>query len=146
MLVTDSNNCQVGAGTFVSSVGIRDHESFNNGIQIFPNPASGELNFYFPGSTGNGQLSIFNSLGVEVFSKTLAGEEAKKFSITQNFSAGIYSVVFRKNESVWLSKLVMAWCLEAWQEGEAGGVCGGGEAVDRRLSASSIFKSPIAER
>jgi hypothetical protein len=81
----------------------------SNAISVFPNPASGKLNFKWNASgTEYLNVHLYNSIGAEV----LRGEKIKVNSVTENqidisqLSSGIYMLVI-DNGNVRVTKKIV---------------------------------------
>ena len=85
-----------------------DNESYN--IDIFPNPASQEINLHFVVSTNqNISISISNSIGKIVFEKFLNdffGQYKQTINVS-TFSRDIYVVKLITENKVYIQKLIV---------------------------------------
>jgi hypothetical protein len=92
-IVTFSEDCSVGVHDIVNS----------SGLIIYPNPATSNLNLtsYLINETTT--ISIFNSLGQQVFVPLLQQEENRVTLYTTHLAAGVYSLVLN-NSSQQVSK------------------------------------------
>lgn len=84
-------------------------ETFNLGINLYPNPAKDNLTVELSFLTKNAQLRIINVLGQTVFSEIViasTGKTTKQIN-TSNLSKGIYSVVIESNSTKVIKKLVV---------------------------------------
>ncbi|HRN42562.1 MAG TPA: T9SS type A sorting domain-containing protein, partial [Vicingus sp.] len=78
-------------------------------VQIYPNPASNELNIYFDEQAGgNVKISITNALGQIVFNESFSGNELNTLKISLNeIPSGFYHVSFATDEELKTQKLII---------------------------------------
>jgi len=88
------------------AVGIDELGEGENGISLFPNPATDELSvngFLFSAKT---EINIYNTLGEKILSKEIAaGEKEVKLNV-KNLAAGIYVVRINDEKINWAGKFV----------------------------------------
>jgi hypothetical protein len=76
---------------------------------VFPNPArDGFFTIDFPAVTFSAHLRVFNTLGVEVFSKELGSGQKRQVLIdTQGWARGVYVAVFESGPGTLRSKILI---------------------------------------
>ena len=89
-----------------ASTGIRTLATKNNTIQIYPNPTNGRLFIESAfGWSNNVNMSVYNMVGAEVFTKTIAAG-TKDFNIDLSGSPkGMYIITFNDGNSITTEKV-----------------------------------------
>lgn len=89
-----------------------DASSENHGINLFPNPTTGEVSIMFPGLKHDveGQIKIYDPLGKEMLTRQLNPEENMiRLDLDESrFSCGIYYVVLMANGNVQTKRLIIS--------------------------------------
>jgi hypothetical protein len=73
-------------------------------LKIFPNPTIGELVFTFS-QPSEFQLTIVNSLGVEILTKNYPESELVNVDLS-SLTAGVYSIKIETENQIWYRKVV----------------------------------------
>ncbi len=82
--------------------GLLDLESY---FSVFPNPNNGQ--FAVVNSAGfNGQLKIYNAVGQQVYTQSLAGDNVIQCNLS-NQDAGMYIIQVTTDNGVWNSRVVL---------------------------------------
>jgi cyanophycinase-like exopeptidase len=91
-----------------SSTSVESPED-NQALLVFPNPArDGFFTVDFPAVISSAQLRVFNTLGVEVFSKELGSGQKRPVLIdTQGWARGVYVAVFEFGPGTLRSKILI---------------------------------------
>ena len=101
--VYDNDNIFLATLNADSLSGIADDGHSLKGIIIYPNPASEYFNIHLP-DINYSQLEIFNSVGREIFSASLSGNDQK--INTSTFPSGLYMIrISNRQNQFLLSKL-----------------------------------------
>lgn len=111
--ITNSNNCtSLVSNTLNVTVitGVRNNSSIINSLELYPNPASQNLNINIQSKqNANAQLRIFDVSGKEMFIndiKITKGETLQKIDVS-NFAKGIYVIQLTDVEGITNAKFVV---------------------------------------
>jgi hypothetical protein len=104
--VMDANGCSA-CDTVVISYPSSIAEISQSGIQIYPNPASGQFSIEFSEQIQirNGELKIFDATGREVYSDQVINRNL--YIVNQNYSPGIYFIKLRDGENMIIGKVLI---------------------------------------
>jgi len=97
------NGCIDTSICIMSTVGI-NHYIFNDGITIYPNPASDVLTFNSHSSLIN-SIEIYNALGEKVYSDVIMQKSACSINISA-FAKGVYVVKVRTDKGLEVEKII----------------------------------------
>ncbi|HLG35646.1 MAG TPA: T9SS type A sorting domain-containing protein [Bacteroidia bacterium] len=81
-------------------------EIISGALHSFPNPAINELTVNGFSFSGNGELTIYNTLGEKILSKEIAAGEKEINLNVKNLAAGIYVVKVNGGKLHWAGKFV----------------------------------------
>lgn len=98
--VTRYNVVKLNRGT----VGINGKDRIDKFLEIFPNPASNQLNIYFP-TRGSGQVSIFDLSGKMLLNEIYFGDQIQVD--VSDFPSGMYLIRVADDEKVAVKKFVV---------------------------------------
>jgi hypothetical protein len=92
----------------VFSVGVEDNEIESKILDIYPNPATDNINITFAGKTDDIQLSIYNISGKEVFTQHIQnqGLNQKRIDVSQ-FEKGIYFITLTTANNKITQKIII---------------------------------------
>lgn len=100
VIINDSNGCGTASSFVLINTGILSVPFSGSWIQIFPNPASDEINLHFPVQFDQGTIEIINLQGEIVFSKSISGFNSLTFG-SSNLPDGIYLIrVFKESNQI----------------------------------------------
>ena len=109
--VVDNNNC-FGADTVKVTfdscvfVGIKQLNSSNVNIKIYPNPSSGKFNLSVDGLKDAADLSIFNMQGQVIYKHQIPGDSIQQIDIS-DFASGIYFVKLMNKDIQKIEKVII---------------------------------------
>jgi PKD repeat protein len=93
--VSNGFECKIATG--INVVGIAE-SAISNDIFIYPNPSSGIINVILNNAVQNGELSIYNLTGEEVYTTRFAGKEQ---TIIHKLPIGIYFIQLIEQNKLW---------------------------------------------
>jgi serine protease len=94
---------QVKYNTVASAVGVKEINSDNNSVKVYPNPATDKINVVVKNKTEN-ELMVYDMNGKLIYQNTIS---ASTIISTEKWSRGIYFVKVSNSESVSTTKIVL---------------------------------------
>ncbi|MCO6500355.1 MAG: T9SS type A sorting domain-containing protein [Vicingus serpentipes] len=92
----------------VFSVGIDEDEIESKILNVYPNPATDNINITFAGTTDNTQISIYDISGKEMFTRQVQNKGLNKEKIdVSNFKQGIYFITLTTANSKSTQKIII---------------------------------------
>lgn len=87
-------------------VGLNETNAIEDGIEVYPNPVSSQLNIRMSGSKTAGQLQIFNSIGKVVWESNSLNANWTQIDVSQ-WSKGMYQIIFNDGKESIQQKLIV---------------------------------------
>lgn len=81
---------------------------FAQGMSLYPNPASDQLNIDVLRSFTSGKLQVFDLKGQLIYQSTLDKNQASMSLQTQNWASGAYQVILQVDNSLYTSKFMLS--------------------------------------